>query len=310
MARRLNRILFLAAVSGTILLSACGGHAPAHSPGTSPAVAATPAQGTSTGAIPGPTPGSTVTAIERVDAWFADGGQNELDRLGAAIVAVGQADTPGASYAGLNQACVKEAAAVASAQAGPAVPDAAPEASLSSALAEYAKSAADCQAGASAQNVALLNQAAAETRAGTADVLSFDNSTKDAQSQDAQSAAGRMCNRLYQAWKTGPAQPELTQLLAALQAVQVASSGDNLPAMTAAVQKAGQQAGQLNRYPVPACADPGGDFAAILTRVRAAAANAASAKSQPAVAQAMTPLNAVPTLEAQFTDEVKLTTGT
>ena len=310
MARRLNRILFLAAVSGTTLLSACGGHPPAHSPGTSQAVAATPDHGASAAASPGPTSGSTVTAIERVDAWFADGGQNVLDNLSAAVVAVGQADTPGASYAGLDQACVKEAAAVASAQAGPPVPDAVPEASLSSALAEYAKSAADCQAGASAQNVVLLNQAAAETRAGTADVLSFDNETKDAQSQDAQSAAGRMCNRLYQAWKTGPAQPELSQLLTALQAVQVASSGDNLPAMTTAVQKAGQQAGQLTRFPVPPCADPGGDFAAILTRVRTAAASAATALSQPAVVQAMTPLNAVPTLEAQFTDEVKLTTGT
>lgn len=309
MASRFNRTLFLAAVSGTILLSACGGHAPAHSPGTSSAVAATPAQGTSTAATPGQTPGSTVTAIERVDAWFADGGQTELDGLSAAVVAVGQADTPGASYAGLDQACVKEAAAVASAQAGPPVPDTAAEDSLSSALAEYAKSAADCQAGASAQDVALLNQAAGETRAGASDVLSFDNETKDAQTQDAQSAAGRMCKQLYQAWKTGPAQPELSQLLAALQAVQVVSSGENLSAITAAVQKAGQQAAQLTRYPVPACADPGGDFAAILTRVRAAAASAATATSQPAVVQAMTPLNAVPTLEAQFTDEVKLTTG-
>lgn len=309
MTRRLNRTLYLAAVSGTILLSACGGHTPAHSPGTSSAVAATSAQGTSPAATPGQTPGSTVTAIERVDAWFADSGQKELDRLSAAVVGVGQADTPGASYAGLHQACVEEAAAVASAQAGPPVPDAAAEALLSSALAEYAKSAASCQAGASAQDVALLNQAAAETRAGTADVLSFDNETKDAQTREAQSAAERMCKQLYQVWQTGPAQPELSQILTALQALQVAGSGKNLSAITAEVRKAGQQAAQLTRYPVPACADPGGNFAAILTRVQAAAAGAATAKSLPAVVQAMTPLNAIPTLEAQFTNEVKLTTG-
>jgi hypothetical protein len=268
-AQRFDRALCLVAVSAAILLSACGGST-SPAPGKSAVAAHTPAQ--SSAPIAAQARGSTVTAIERVDAWSADGGQAELRRLAAAIVTVGHADTPGASYAGLDKACVTEAAAVASAQDGPPVPAAAEEAAFAGALTEYAKSAADCQAGATAHSVALLNKAAAATRAGTTDILRFDSETKDAQSQ-------------------------------------VAGSGKNLAAVTAAARNAGQAAGQIARYPVPACADPGADFAAILTRVRAAAASAATAKTLAAVVQALAPLNQVPALEAQFTAEVKLTAG-
>ena len=310
MAKRLYRTLCLAAVSGTILLVACSGHAVAPSSSSaSPAVTVTPVPGTAPAAIAAQTPGSTVTTTERVDAWFVDGGQAELSRLSGAIVGVGRADTPGASYAALGQACASEAAAVASAQAGPQVPDAAAQASYGAALAEDSQSAADCQAGASAHDVALLNKAAAATRAGTADMLQFETETRDAQSEAAQTAAARRCKQLFQAWKTGPAQPEVSQLLAALKAVQVAGSGKDLPAITAAAEKAGQPAAQLARYPVPPCADPGGDFAAILTRVRAAAASAGSANSLSTVVQALAPLDEVPALEAEFTAEVKLTAG-
>jgi hypothetical protein len=305
-AQRFDRALCLVAVSAAILLSACGGST-SPAPGKSAVAAHTPAQ--SSAPIAAQARGSTVTAIERVDAWSADGGQAELRRLAAAIVTVGHADTPGASYAGLDKACVTEAAAVASAQDGPPVPAAAEEAAFAGALTEYAKSAADCQAGATAHSVALLNKAAAATRAGTTDILRFDNETKDAQSQAAQSAAGRKCTQLFQAWKTGPAKARLSQFLAGLKALQVAGSGKNLAAVTAAARNAGQAAGQIARYPVPACADPGADFAAILTRVRAAAASAATAKTLAAVVQALAPLNQVPALEAQFTAEVKLTAG-
>jgi hypothetical protein len=309
-AKRLYRTLCLAAVGATVLLVACAGHAVApSSPSTSPAVTVTPVPSTSPAAIAAQPPGSAVTTTERVDAWSADGGQAELSRLSAAIVAVGRADAPGGSYAALGKACAREAAAVASAQAGPQVPDAAAQASYAAALADYARSAADCQAGTSAHDVALLNKAAAATRAGTADVLRFDNETRDAQSQAAQSAAARRCQQQYQAWKHGPASAALSQLLAALKALQVAGSGTSLPAITSAAHGAGQPAAQLARFPVPPCADPGGDFAAILASVRTAAAGAGTAQSLSAVVHALAPLKDVPALEADFTAEVKLTAG-
>jgi len=244
-----------------------------------------------------------------VDAWFVDGGHAELNRLTAAIVAVGHTDTPGNTYAALGKACTREAAAVASAQAGPPVPDPAAQALFAGALADFAKSAADCQAGASSHSVALLNKAAAATRAGTVDVLRFNTETRDRQSEQAQTAAARRCKQAFLAWKHGPARAKLSQLLGALKALQVVGSGKNLPAITAAVRNAGEQAAQLVRYPVPACADPGGNFAAILTRVRAAASSAGTATSLPAMVQALAPLKEVPALEAIFTAEVKLTTG-
>jgi hypothetical protein len=290
-------------------MSGCGGSTATPSPSTATSGAATATPSTAPAAIASPPPGPTATTSQQLDAWLVDGGHAELTRLTDAIVAVGHADTPGKTYAALGRACTREAAAVSSAQAGPPVPDAAAQTSFASALAEYATSAADCQAGASAHSVALLNEAATATRAGTADVLRFDNQTKDAQTRQAEAAAARRCKQAFSAWREGPATAELNQLLATLKALQVAGSGKDLAAITAATSKAGQAAAQLTRFPVPVCADPGGNFATLLTRVQSAAAGAGSAHSLPAVVQALAPLKGVPTLEAQFTDEVKLTTG-
>jgi hypothetical protein len=308
-AKGLQLALGLAAVSATIGMSGCGGStaAPAPTAATSGAPTATPS--TAPAAIAAPPAGASATTTEKLDAWFVDGGHATLTRLTKAIVAVGHADAAGNSYAALGRACAREAAAVSSAQAGPPVPDAPAQASFADALAEYAKSAADCRAGASAHSVALLNRAAAATRAGTADVLRFDNQTKDPQTRQAEAAAARTCRQAFDAWRNGPATAELNQLLARLKALQVVSSGKDQAAITAATRKAGQAAAQLTSFPVPACADPGGNFAALLNRVQSAAAAAGSAHSLPAVVQALAPLKVVPTLEAQFTDEVKLTTG-
>jgi hypothetical protein len=293
--KRLDSALCLMAVGAAILLSACGGH-----------TAAPSSSGTSTAASTAQAPSLQGSTTERVDAWFVDGGHAELTRLTAAIIGVGQAPN---TFAALGAACAKLAAAVASAQAGPPVPDAAAQASFTSALAEYAKSAADCQAGASSHDVALINKAAAATSAGTTDLQRFTAETQDAQSKEVQSEEVRRCEQLYQAWKNGPAHAWISQFSTALDALQVVESGKNLPAITAAAEKAGQPAAQLARYPVPACADPTGDFAAILATVRAAAASAGTAKSQSAIVQALAPLKGVPALEAAFTAEVKSATG-
>jgi hypothetical protein len=305
--KRLDRALCLAAVSATILLSACGGHTAVPSSGTSTGPSSVPSSGTSTAASAAQTPSSQGATTERVDAWFVDGGHAELTRLTVAIVGVGHASD---TFAALGAACAKLAAAVASAQAGPPVPDAAAQASLTGALADYAKSAGDCQAGASAHNDALISKAATATSAATSYLQRFETETEDAQTKEVQSEEARRCKQLYQAWEDGPAHAAISQFLTALNALQVAESGTNLPAITTAAEKAAQPAAQLARDPVPACADPADDFAQILATVRTAAASVATAKSQSAVVQAQAPLKGVPVLEAAFTAEVKTATGT
>ncbi len=124
----------------------------------------------------------------------------------------------------------------------------------------------------------------------------------------AQTAAARNCKELFQAWKTAR-HSRVSQFLAALKTAAARRLRDEPPRYNSAIKKAGQPAAQLARYPVPPCADPGGDFAAILTRVRAAAASAGSANSLSTIVQALAPLDEVPALEAEFTAEVKLTAG-
>ena len=199
---------------------------------------------------------------------------------------------------------------MASAQVGPPVPDEAAETLLASALAEFAASAADCRAGASSHNVALMNKAAAATSAGATDILQFNVETKDAQTKKVQSEEASRCKQLYQAWEDGPAHAEISQFLPALAALQEADSGKNLPAITAAAQKAAQSAGQLARYPVPACANPVGYFAEILEHgCLYGTAKSGTTESQAAVIQALAPVKEVPTLEAAFSAEVKTATG-
>jgi hypothetical protein len=292
--KRLNRALCLIAVSATVLLSACGGHSGAPS-----------SSGTSAAASVAQTSSLQGTTTQRVSAWFVDGGHAELARLTAAILVVGHAST----FAAQGAACAKLAAAVASAQTGQPVPDPAAQASFASALAEYATSAADCQAGASSHDVALMNKAADATGAATRDILRFEAETKDAQTKQVQSEEASRCKQLYQAWEDGPAHAEISQFLPALAALQQTDSGNNLPAITASAVKAAQPAVLLTRYPVPVCADPAGYFAEILATIRTAAAEAGTAKSRSIEVQALAPLKGVPVLEDEFTAEVKTATG-
>ena len=294
MAKKLNLTLGLAVFSAVLLLSACGG------------TAAVPASsGSASAASSAQTSTFRGTTTQRVGAWFVDDGHGELTRLIAALEAVGHA----ATFAAQGAACTKLAAAVSSAQAGPPVPDAVAEASFSSALAEFAASAVDCRAGASSHSAALMNKAADATGIGNGDILRFDTETEDAQTKEVRRDEASTCRRLYQAWQRGPARTELSQFLPALGALEEVDSGQDFPAITAAAEKAAQPAGQLIRYPVPACADPADYFAQILDTVRTAAAGASTAASQSVLMQALAPLKSVPTLESEFIAEVKIATG-
>jgi hypothetical protein len=117
------------------------------------------------------------------------------------------------------------------------------------------------------------------------------------------------CKQQYKTWQSGPAQNATKQFTTAQESLSAAGSTTNLQAIKDAVETEGSAAANLAAFPVPACADPHGDLAALLAQVRAAAKNAETANGLPALVQAMKPLNNVPTLESDFTTEVKQTTG-
>jgi hypothetical protein len=117
------------------------------------------------------------------------------------------------------------------------------------------------------------------------------------------------CKQQYKTWQSGPAQNATKQFASAQESLSAAGSTKNLQAIKDAVETEGTAAADLAAFPVPACADPHGDLAAVLAQVRSAATNVATANGLATLVQAMEPLNKVPTLESAFTAEVKQTTG-
>ncbi len=118
------------------------------------------------------------------------------------------------------------------------------------------------------------------------------------------------CKKRYLEWKNGPAKSAAHQFTAAQTALSAAGSKkNNVVGITAAVEADGKAAARFGAFPVPACADPGGYLAAVLSNVRTAAANAATASGLSGLVSAMAPLKAVPGLENDFVTELKRTTG-
>jgi len=118
------------------------------------------------------------------------------------------------------------------------------------------------------------------------------------------------CKQQYKEWQSGPAQNATKRFTSAQENLSEVGSTNNLQAIKGAVEAEGTAAAALAAFPVPACADPHGDLAAVLTEVRTAAKNVATATGLAALVQAMQPLNQVPTLEGDFTTEVEKATGT
>jgi hypothetical protein len=118
------------------------------------------------------------------------------------------------------------------------------------------------------------------------------------------------CKQRYLAWKNGPAKSAAEHFSAAQTALSAAGSKENnVTGITAAAEADGRAAARLGAFPVPACADPGGYLAAVLTDVRTAAANADTANGLSGLVTALVPLKGVPGLESHFTAELKRTTG-
>jgi len=117
------------------------------------------------------------------------------------------------------------------------------------------------------------------------------------------------CKQQYKEWQSGPAQNATKRFASAQENLASVGSTDNLQAIKTAVETEGAAAADLAAFPVPACADPHGDLAAVLAQVRLAAKNVTTASGLSGLVQAMQPLNKVPTLESEFTAEVKQATG-
>ena len=106
------------------------------------------------------------------------------------------------------------------------------------------------------------------------------------------------CRQKYNAWAQGPAK----ELVAALNAVDSASTAKDKPALTAALKQAGPAVVSSAHYPIPACADPKGYWTPLLMHVNAAAGNAGSASG-------LSDLKGLPEIERKLGAELKRTTG-
>ena len=71
----------------------------------------------------------------------------------------------------------------------------------------------------------------------------------------------------------------------------------------------GQRAAALASFPVPVCADPNGDFAALLSQIGTVTGQVGPDATLAILQQAINQLNSVFSLESEFTAEVKQTTG-
>jgi len=117
----------------------------------------------------------------------------------------------------------------------------------------------------------------------------------------------RSCLQQYRGWGTGPEHAVGEDLTAALNRLQAASAASDIPATSAALQRAAMAARTLERYPIPACADPKGYWHAVLARIEAAAGHPGTSTGQAALARAGQVLRQLPVLERKLATEL---TGT
>jgi hypothetical protein len=123
----------------------------------------------------------------------------------------------------------------------------------------------------------------------------------------AASAPAQSCRAQYEAWKHGPARTAAKGLMAQFRAVKATGTAEDIPHLDAALKRAGRAAAAVAAYPMPRCADPGGYWQAILTRIRSAADNASTGSGLGALLLAMGPLKEIPALEAKLGAELKRT---
>jgi hypothetical protein len=114
------------------------------------------------------------------------------------------------------------------------------------------------------------------------------------------------CHQQYAKWKTGPAKAEGLKLAADEKTVQ--NAGDDIVTIGTGLKAAGTDAGQMEAYPMPTCADPAGYYRQMLTDIKASGDNAGSTSGLAGLLAAEVPLKKVPALETKLTAELARTT--
>ena len=117
------------------------------------------------------------------------------------------------------------------------------------------------------------------------------------------------CAQQYHAWQNGPAHSAIIKFEAAQQVLATDSSSGRPALIAAALNIFGQAAAALEGFPVPACADPHGYFATLLSQVVTVADEVGPEATLTDLQQAISQLGSVFSLESDFTAEAKQTTG-
>jgi hypothetical protein len=114
------------------------------------------------------------------------------------------------------------------------------------------------------------------------------------------------CLQQYRSWDAGPSHAAGENLVAALNAVEAASSTADVATTSAALQRAGTAARTVARYPIPRCADPQGYWRAVVTAVQAAAHRGTPA-GPGTLAAAAGALKEMPALDRKLAAELRRT---
>jgi hypothetical protein len=116
------------------------------------------------------------------------------------------------------------------------------------------------------------------------------------------------CPQQYQQWKTGPADAIAKRTLGTeTNALTSAAKSDDIPAMDSALKNLGTDAAQLERYPMPSCADPAGYWPQMLADLKAAGDNAGSTSGLAGFLTVMAPMEKAKLLEEKLQAELART---
>lgn len=110
-----------------------------------------------------------VKAARRILGWYDNGGHEALNSITAGLGAVSQ-DAGDGNYPAVGQDCATLSGDIAAARAAGPVPYHPVEKWFARALSKYGEAAAECQAGASAEDVSSIEQATAEFDTGSTDL--------------------------------------------------------------------------------------------------------------------------------------------
>jgi hypothetical protein len=113
------------------------------------------------------------------------------------------------------------------------------------------------------------------------------------------------CQQQYDNWRHGSADAIAQRFKDDTAALTKAGNSEDLPEMTAALKKLGDDGAALETYPMPACADPHGYYAQMLADFKAAGDNAASASGLGGLMLAMDPAKKAETLASKIDAELK-----